>query len=374
MPDINISYRWAIDTCNDPNVGYPDLDTHPEWRNQVTVDGITYYDCSSFIWFALKAGGFDVVAANNGVDYPFVTGTMGAVLGRLGFVEVSRTGEIKAGDIGVHNRGNYGGHTEMCYQGGNGAGIFMGAHGHWRPLANQVSINDYTTRGTDWEQIYRYGGGAGGMAISLYVIAAICGNFFGESTVNPAIWESLVPTTFDHQYNYDGIGGYGLGQWTNVGTPYGRCWNLHEWVTENGYADGDGYGQLLFLIHEATWYPNSISPSAYATLDDFLQSDSTDINTLTQEYMWHWEGINNSSLSTRQQFAQRAYSYITEHYGDESITQWVSGNFYLSEAQALNNCVLIARFLSSGYVPEYIPTFKIWMAKQHWIRRRRNRL
>lgn len=370
MPDINTAYRWAITTCNDPNVGYPDLDTHPEWRNQVTVDGITYYDCSSFIWFALKAGGFDVVAANNGVDYPFVTGTMGAVLERLGFVEVSRTGEIKAGDIGVHNRGNYGGHTEMCYQGGNGAGIFMGAHGHWRPLAEQVCINDYTTEGTYWEKIYRYGGGAGGMPISLYVIAAICGNFYQESGVNPGIWEGTNQASWDSLLH-----GFGLGQWTNTnGNTQGRLWQLHSWVTSNGYADGDGYGQLAFLLHENYWTPQSIEQSAYSTLEDFLTSDSTNINELTKEYFYHWEGINNGTLSQRQQFAQRAYAYITEHYGDGSITTWTSVNAYITETKALNNCVLIARFLSSGYIPEHIPAFKIWMAKQHWIRRRRKRL
>lgn len=373
MPDINISYRWAIDTCDRDDVGYPNLETHPEWRDQVTVDGITYYDCSSFIWYALKAGGFDVAAAH-GSNYPFTTRDMGATLLALGFRTVSKTGQILPGDIGVHNRGSsaYAGHTEMCYTGGNGAGIWMGAHSHWKPLPDQVSIDTDVYQGTYWDTIYRYGDGAGGQAISLYVIAAMCGNFFGESGVNPGIWEGLVPCAWDHQY--DGHGGYGLGQWTNVGTTHGRCWNLHEWVTSNGYADGDGYGQLAFLLHEDYWTPQSISPSAYSTLDDFLKSDSTNISELTQEYMWHWEGINNNSLSTRQQFAQRAYTYITEHYGDNSITDWTSVNAYITETQALNNCVLIARYLSSGYIPIYTGRFKIWMAKQHWIRRRRNRL
>ena len=54
MPDINRSYSWAINTCNADNVGYSQ-----SYRNQKTVNGITYYDCSSFIWYALKAGNFD---------------------------------------------------------------------------------------------------------------------------------------------------------------------------------------------------------------------------------------------------------------------------------------------------------------------------
>ena len=370
MPNINTSYQWAVNTCNNPNVRYSQT-----YRNQQTIDGITYYDCSSFIWYSLIAGGFDCVAANDGSTWPFVTWTMGTVLERLGFVEVNRTGEIKAGDIGVYDYlmadGSHNGHTEMCYKGGNGAGIFMGARGSSLAPQDQVSIRANSTAGTSWQHIYRYQGGAGQPYITNYVIAAMCGNFMAESTVNPAIWESLTPTSWDHQYAYDNIGGFGLGQWTNVGTPHGRCWNLHEWVTSNGYADGDGIGQLEFLIHEAYWSPTSISQSAYNTLEDFLHSDSTDINELTKEYMWHWEGINNRTLSNRQQFAQRAYTYITEHFNDNNITTWISGNFYLSESQALNNCVLIARYLSSGYIPSHIGIFKIWMAKQHWIRKKR---
>ena len=367
MPDINVAYRWAIQKCDADYVRYS-----MDWnlRDGVYRNGLQYFDCSSFIFWALNAGGFPVVQifGNNA----FNTDSMGAVLLQMGFVEVSRTGQILPGDIGVHHRGSAGGHTEMCYTGGNGAGVFMGAHGSSLPAQQQVSINTYTTSGTNWDEIYRYQGGAGGESISLYVIAAMCGNFYQESGVNPGIWEGLVPCAWDHQY--DGHGGYGLGQWTNVGTQYGRCWNLHDWVTSNGYADGDGYGQLAFLLHEDYWTPNSVEQSAYSSLQDFLTSDSTNINELTKEYFYHWEGINNGTLSQRQQFAQRAYAYITEHYGDESITTWTSVNAYITETQALNNCVLIARFLSSGYIPEHIGAFKIWMAKQHWIRRRRNRL
>ena len=56
MPDIQKAYNWAIGTCNAPNVGYSQA-----YRNQRTVNGITYYDCSSFIWYALMAGDFQVV-------------------------------------------------------------------------------------------------------------------------------------------------------------------------------------------------------------------------------------------------------------------------------------------------------------------------
>ena len=52
MGDINKAYTWAMQTCNAPDVGYSQT-----YRNQQTVNGITYYDCSSFINYALHAGG-----------------------------------------------------------------------------------------------------------------------------------------------------------------------------------------------------------------------------------------------------------------------------------------------------------------------------
>ena len=86
MPDINKSYTWAIQTCNSNNIGYSQT-----YRNQQTVNVITYYDCSSFINYALVAGGFDTpsYAPNHNA---FTTYTMPAELARLGFVEVDATG------------------------------------------------------------------------------------------------------------------------------------------------------------------------------------------------------------------------------------------------------------------------------------------
>lgn len=366
MPNINASYQWVIQKCNDPNVRYS-MDVNK--RNGVIIDGLQYYDCSSLMFWALDAGGFPVVSIYG--NSAFTTYDMGPVLLQLGFVTVSRTGQLLPADIGVHHRGSAGGHTEMCYRGGSGQGYFMGAHGSSLAPANQVSINDYNTQGTYWDEIYRYGGGASGDEVSIYVIAAICGNFFAESGVNPAIWESLVVRPWDGMY-YQNTGGYGLGQWTNTSSTNMRLLNLHNWVNQNGYADGDGYGQLGFLLHENYWTPTSIEQSAYNSLTDFLHSTSTDINTLTREYMFHWEGINNGTLSTRQQFAQDAYNYIVAHFDDSSINTWVSGNNYISQNDALNNCVLIARYLSTGVAP-FSSAFKIWMAKQHWIRKRRLR-
>ena len=69
MPNIRDAYDWAVHTCEDPNVRYSQT-----YRDQQTVGNLTYYDCSSFIWYALIAGGFDCVAANGGSTWPFPPG------------------------------------------------------------------------------------------------------------------------------------------------------------------------------------------------------------------------------------------------------------------------------------------------------------
>lgn len=216
--NINNSYVWAINTCNAPNVGY-----NQNYRDQETVNGITYYDCSSFIWYALKAGGFDNIGSS-----AFTTDSMRPYLISTGFTQAPISGIWLPGDVCWKE-----GHTEMVYQGGTGEGITMGAHGrNGIALADQVSIN--SSPSSNWTEIYRYGNGAGGSttyqwiygtasqyfnqsemennAACLYqfffakgwtinAIAALCGNVEEESTFNPNCIET-------------GGTGHGLVQWT----------------------------------------------------------------------------------------------------------------------------------------------------------------
>lgn len=368
MPDINAAYRWAIQKCNDPNVGYS-----MTYRDQRTVGGITYYDCSSFIWYALLAGGFDCVQAQGGETWPFTTVNMGRVLQTLGFVSVPLNGQILPGDIGYFDYGGGAdGHTEMCYQGGVGSAVFMGAHGSGPPLGpgniplpDQVAINSYQTHGNRWQFIYRFGNGATGESLSLYVIAAICGNWWVESNVNPGIWQGLNVSNWDAMMD-----GYGLGQWTNTASDNMRLRNLHNYLTSNNYADDDGNGQIAFMLDENYWTPPSFEQSAYNSLEEFLQSTSADLYALTKEFMYHWEGISNGTLTTRYNNAQAVLAYLQAHLNDPTITQWYTGNRYLTTAETLNNCVMVARVLSSGFAP--VSRGKFWILLQrHWRRKRR---
>lgn len=331
MPNLNAFYAWAITKCNEPNVGYSQ-----SYRNQQTVNGITYYDCSSFVNYALLAGGWSTpdYAPNNNA---FTTYTQASVLLGLGWTEVDATGEYIAGDIGLSDS-----HTEICYSGGQGAGVFMGAHTDGIPLADQVSISNYTQ---SFPRLFRYGDG-GATSYSAYVVAAIAGNFWQESGINPGIWEGLEESSFTSLLH-----GYGIGQWTNVGDTHGRLFKMAQWVLDNGYEVYDGDGQVKYLLVENYWTPQQ-EAAAFPTLQDFLNSDSTDLEMLTHAWNIGWEGIHDDSWDARVGYARICYSYILEHANDPDITEWIQGNRFLSESERLNNVIMLYRALAGNVTPQ----------------------
>lgn len=342
MPDINRAYSWAIETCNAPNVGYSQ-----SYRNKQTIGGITYYDCSSFINYALLAGGFETpgYAPNSNA---FTTYTEAEVLLSLGFNEVSPTGEYLPGDIGLSS-----GHTEMCYRGGQGQGVFMGAHTDNAPLVNQVSIGssggnpDYQR---SFPRLFRYGsGGATGYGASIYVVSALAGNAWRESHINPTLSQI-------------GGGAFGMFQWDGA-----RRDALLDWLSENGYNSTDPNGQMQYLVVENDWIGTY---DGISSLTEFLQSSSTDIASLTTAFCTCWERPGIPALDERIEFANKAFEYITLHAQDSSINTWeTEPMYYLTEAQALNNAVLMYRFYSAGGGSGGIPGVRkkkmpIWM----WIK------
>lgn len=321
MPDINRAYSWAIETCNAPKVGYSQT-----YRNAQTVGGVTYYDCSSFINYALLSGGFETpsYAPNRNA---FTTSTEASELIRLGFTEVDASGEYLAGDIGLSS-----GHTEMCYQGGNGKGIFMGAHTSNASLTNQVSIGSSSGDATyqrSFPRLFRYGdGGASGYGASIYVVSALAGNAWRESHINPTLSQ---------------IGGsaFGLFQWDGD-----RKTTLLNWLSDNGYEDTSPEGQMRYLIVEGDWIG---SFGGISSLEEFLTSTSTDVDMLTEAFCTCWERPGVPALEERIEFAYKALSYIQLHANDTSIVTWeTEPMYYLSEEQALHNAVLMYRFYSAG--------------------------
>lgn len=168
---------------------------------------------------------------------------------------------------------------------------------------------------------------------NLAVIAAICGNFYQESTVNPGVWEGLTPNN----------PGYGLGQWTDNPPQVMRRTALFNWLDNNGFPRDSGEGQLQFLVYENLWIPSLIQPSAYNTLTDYFNSTSTNISDLVYEFMYHWEGINDGSYTTRYGAAIDFYNAFINDTGNR--VPWHSSNSYLRlEYESTDNALLIKDF------------------------------
>ena len=164
MPSLQKAFTWAEDKCEEPNVGYSQT-----YRRGEIVDGIQYYDCSSFIYAALVAGGFDFIP-----EYQwFWTGNQTQAMKSVGWTEyVFQDGVIsdfalRNGDVLIRGAGRSDvpgdvstdeGHTEMVWDASRG--YTMGAHSSSLPLYDQVSKHYIDQRKETWFFVMRYGDGA----------------------------------------------------------------------------------------------------------------------------------------------------------------------------------------------------------------------
>ena len=203
----------------------------------------------------------------------------------------------------------------------------------------------------------------GDLNITKYVVAAICGCWWRESTCNPAIWESLIPCAWDFQYDFTNKGGFGLGQWTNYGTSHGRLYRLHTWCVRNNFQDGDGNAELLYLLEENYWTADNPSRLGYTTLEEFLESTSTNTDDLVYDFLSQWEGVPNDHYEERCGYATTILSYINEHESDTQEWLWIKGNRFLSQSEILNNAMVIYQFMVNHHIPTYMRkhNMPIWM-------------
>lgn len=191
------------------------------------------------------------------------------------------------------------------------------------------------------------------MAVNVFVVAAILGNWWTESNVNPGVWEGLVV----------GAPGYGLGQWTDLVTETGSVYRrtaLFNWLSANGYPQDSGNGQLAFFEHEAYWAPRSDAQygNLFISLADFLayvpaSPSNAELETLTYAFQQGWEGIPTPQ-PVRFTNAQNVLDYLIQH-GSDPRNPWYSGNRYLSLNEAYSNCLLVYDYFN-GYVPPTPPT------------------
>lgn len=328
--DITLAYQWAVDTCNAANVGYSQ-----NYRNEKTVGGITYYDCSSFIWYALKAGGFPVETAYlAALGYAYsgnaiTTHNERAWLSALGFEQIDIMSKWEAGDVVWRS-----GHTEMVWAGREGEGITMGAHTANASLAEQVSINKTYTPASKWTSIWRYSEQGpvdpvkswiyGNRWLSLsemrnnadimkrifitenaWSVNAFCGmlgNMQKESSMNPGIWQNLDEGNTSL--------GYGLVQWT-------PSTNITDWLTANGYAITDGDAQCLWIltrtVPEGQWIPTSDYPETWS---EFIASEK-DPEYLAYAFMNNFERPKDRNQPDRKKNARYWYNI---YYNNDSPT------------------------------------------------------
>lgn len=310
---IEQAYKWAVTICNTQNIGYSQ-----DYRNQQTVNGITYYDCSSFIWYALLGGNFDVVKANGGNDYPFTTFTMGDVLIRLGFKKVQVTSNWMKGDILVRNN-SYGEHTEMVHH----DRYTMGAHSDELPLNDQVSILTAPSNPNTWDSCYRFSKNLewikGNRFLSLsemevnaeiiynflslqgWTINSICGvlgNMQSESSINPWIWEGL---------EYGNLSrGYGLTQWTPASKYID--WAGSDWKNPDKELD-----RIVWEVNNGKqWFSNPSAPivNPPLTFREFTKSN-LDVVTLANYFLWYYEHPAITIQPNRGEQAKYWYKYLS---------------------------------------------------------------
>lgn len=133
-------------------------------------------------------------------------------------------------------------------------------------------------------------------------VAAVGGNMWQESTVNPGQWQ------IGYYENFNG--GYGLGQWT-------PATKLKKWCEDRGLAwRGNGTNQLKMLNEDsAQWHENHSNPDVPSkpplTFEEFKKS-TLDVAILTEYWLWYWEEPNPSSAEVQKRLdaAAEYYKYL----------------------------------------------------------------
>lgn len=156
MLDQQAMFNWSVEWCNKDKVGYDQ-----DYRNQQVHDGVTYYDCSSFLFFACWLGGgydmsligysTDLNKYHNGEANAWVVHTMEEDLPTLGYTRYNMDeGTPQPGDIMVKTWE----HTEICYS--TSPFKTMGARSRHHPLDEQVAI--HYSELSYWDGFWRLGG------------------------------------------------------------------------------------------------------------------------------------------------------------------------------------------------------------------------
>lgn len=191
------------------------------------------------------------------------------------------------------------------------------------------------------------------MAVHVIVVAAILGNWWTESYINPGAWQGYVV----------GGPGYGLGQWTDITTSQGSVYRrtaLFNYLSTHGYQQDDGNGQLEFFEYENYWTSGTGQYSSlFLNLQDFLSyiptgSQLPELETLTYAFQQGWEGIRTIQ-TIRYSYAQNCLDFLIQH-GTDPRKPWYKQNSPLALNESYSNCLLVYDYLNGVIPPPPTPT------------------
>lgn len=348
MGNINTAIAWAIAIANDDTHGY-------DQGSRLGPD----YDCSSFVSTALYNGGYSISPSNT-------TSTLESALRGIGFTPCSEPwvkGDIHL-KIGYHvcmsinssqiveasineNGGTTGGqtgdqtgqeiwvHNYYEYTGGWDVHLRSPDAGYSASWHAKPSGGYGTTTPEYFENIKAFSSYFFSQGYAREAIAGMLGNVYGESGLNPWLWQSNTVS-----YNL----GYGLFQFTPASDYINGMTSVPNYapnlsVTEqtSGADPNDAIAQMYVFSNDllgkwnstcwrsywdASAYPelyamrtrllNTWGDGTYLSMQQFSQI--TDLDLATFAFLACYEGPAVPNYSTRYQYAVDMYPYVTDDW------------------------------------------------------------
>lgn len=338
MPSLQKAFTWAENKCEEPNVGY----SQAHRRGEV-VDGIQYYDCSSFIYAALVAGDFVFAPQYQW----FWTGNQTQAMKSVGWTEhVFQDGDIsnftlRNGDVLIRGAGRSDvpgdvstdeGHTEMVWDAANG--YTMGAHSSLLPLDDQVSKHRIDQRGNKWYFVMRYGEGAVPGSPSFTAAGLPYRNNSGLTWVYKS---DYAMTDADEENNARIVYWYlwNMG-WSHIAI---CAWignmnvesHLQPRAEENASEPDDSQQSGFGLVQ---WTPRNVIKKEAKVIDGvdtYYNSGDLQMNAILVEYAYYNAWSNKNKGTTYPETHCRFYPGFAELYGN-TAGQWLpiynSGSLY----------------------------------------------
>lgn len=141
---------------------------------------------------------------------------------------------------------------------------------------------------------------------STNAIAGLLGNMESESTINPAIWQSLDSGNVD--------GGYGLVQWT-------PATNYTNWAYSKDYDITDGDRQLQWIDEETNGFGQWIQTDAYPIPFSTFKKSTKSPEYLASAFLKNFERAGVEVEEQRRTQARKWYNYLKDVNVDTENTE-----------------------------------------------------